>query len=272
MAAYFVEFLRASGEHPVPWFNDRQGDRTIASLYAATNGYGPNHPIFWTERDVNHDKRCCQVGGSFHSDGIACCEWHGQCVRQDKNKSFDCHFKFAVLPQCACGRIGTNKRPRPPQRTVLLCALKSARGRSHLVIREAGDITRKQPQIETVGRQLRVWRDQGTNKIVIEPPVFAPKKKSDGLISLSAKHARHLASSLLLFAEEAESSPTFAAVKSPSQVAQEERAISRLEGTRLMLAGCKSDHVGRGVRPTNHAQQIRPIERPRGRKTSAPYL
>ena len=128
------------------------------------------------------------------------------------------------------------------------------------------------PQTETIGRELRVWRSHGTNKIVIEPAVFAPKKKSDGLISLSAKHARHLASSLLLFAEEAESSPTFAAVKSPSQVAQEERAISRLEGTRLMLAGFKSDHVGRGVRPTNHAQQMRPIERPRGRKTSAPFL
>ncbi len=128
------------------------------------------------------------------------------------------------------------------------------------------------PRIESVGRQLRVWRDQRTNKILIEPPVFAPKKESDELISLSAKHARHLASSLLLFAEEAESSPTFAAVKSRSQVAQEERAISRLEGTRLMLASCKSDHFGRGVRPTNHAQQIRPIERPRGRKKSAPYL
>ena len=85
------------------------------------------------------------------------------------------------------------------------------------------------PQIETIGRELRVWRDQGTNKIVIEPPVFAPTKKRNGLISLSAKHARHLASSLFLFAEEAESSPSFTAVKFPSQVAQEERAISRLE-------------------------------------------
>src|SRR5579863_5574656 len=34
------------------------------------------------------------------------------------------------------------------------------------------------PRVETVGRQLRVWRDQGTNKVVIELPVFAPKKKS----------------------------------------------------------------------------------------------
>src|SRR5579863_1628844 len=35
------------------------------------------------------------------------------------------------------------------------------------------------PKIETIGRELRVWRDQGTNKIVIEPPVFAPTKKSN---------------------------------------------------------------------------------------------
>ena len=96
------------------------------------------------------------------------------------------------------------------------------------------------PQIETIGRELRVWRDQGTNKIVIEPPVFAPTKKRDGLISLSTKHARHLASSLLLFAEEAESSPTFTAVKKfPSQVAPEERAISRLNVSRMQI-----DHAG----------------------------
>ena len=77
------------------------------------------------------------------------------------------------------------------------------------------------PWIETVGGQLRVWRDQGTNEIVIEPQVFAPEKKSGGLISLSARHARHLANSLLLFAGETESSPTFTAETPPIQVAQD---------------------------------------------------
>jgi hypothetical protein len=72
--------------------------------------------------------------------------------------------------------------------------------------------------IETVGGELRVWRDRGTNAIVIEPPVFAPKKR---LISLSARHARHLASSLLLFAAEMESSPAFTAATSPDQVTED---------------------------------------------------
>lgn len=67
------------------------------------------------------------------------------------------------------------------------------------------------PRIETVGGELRVWRDQGTDEIVIEPSVVAPATKGGGLISLSARHARHLAHSLLLFAAEAESSLTFTA-------------------------------------------------------------
>lgn len=77
------------------------------------------------------------------------------------------------------------------------------------------------PPIETVGGELRVWRDRGTNKIVIEPQVLEPDKRCDGLISLSGRHARHLASSLLLFAAETESSPTFTAVKSPIHIAQD---------------------------------------------------
>jgi hypothetical protein len=77
------------------------------------------------------------------------------------------------------------------------------------------------PLVETVGGELRVWRDQGTNEIVIEPPVFAPANKCSGLISLSARQARHLANSLSLFAAEAESSPTFTAAKSPIQVARD---------------------------------------------------
>ncbi len=81
---------------------------------------------------------------------------------------------------------------------------------------------REEPPIETVGGELRVWRDRGTNKIVIEPPVLAPAKKCGGLITLSARDARHLANSLLLFAAETESSPTFAAATSPIQVAQDE--------------------------------------------------
>jgi hypothetical protein len=64
----------------------------------------------------------------------------------------------------------------------------------------------KTPWVETIGGELRVWRDQGANEIVIEPPVVAPAKKCDGLITLSARDARHLANSLLLFAAETESS------------------------------------------------------------------
>jgi hypothetical protein len=79
----------------------------------------------------------------------------------------------------------------------------------------------KAPWVETIGGELRVWRDQGTNEIVIEPPVFAPAKDCGGLITLSARDARHLANSLLLFAAETESSP-FTAATSPIQVAQDE--------------------------------------------------
>jgi hypothetical protein len=72
------------------------------------------------------------------------------------------------------------------------------------------------PPIETVGGELRVWRDQGTNEIVIEPQVLTPEKKRGGLISLSARHARHLANSLLLLAAETESNSAFDAARSHS--------------------------------------------------------
>jgi hypothetical protein len=78
------------------------------------------------------------------------------------------------------------------------------------------------PWIETIAGKLRVWRDRGTNEIVIEPPVLAPAKNSGGLITLSARDARHLANSLLLFAAETESNGTFAAVTSPIQAGQAE--------------------------------------------------
>ena len=77
------------------------------------------------------------------------------------------------------------------------------------------------PRIETVGGELKVWRDEGSNEIVIEPTVFAPEKRWRGLITLSARHARHLASSLLLLAGETESSPTFTSETPPIQVAQD---------------------------------------------------
>jgi hypothetical protein len=76
------------------------------------------------------------------------------------------------------------------------------------------------PWVETVGGKLRVWRDQSTNEIVIEPPIVAPAEKRNGLITLSARHARHLANSLFIFAAETESSSTFTAAMSPIQVAQ----------------------------------------------------
>lgn len=79
----------------------------------------------------------------------------------------------------------------------------------------------KTPWIETIGGELRVWRHQGTNEIVIEPPVFTPAKKCEGLITLSVRDARHLAHSLLLFAAETESSPAVPATTSPIQVDQE---------------------------------------------------
>jgi hypothetical protein len=71
------------------------------------------------------------------------------------------------------------------------------------------------PWIETVGGELRVWRDRDTNKIVIESPAITPKRK---LIALTARHARHLASSLLLFAAETESSPAHTAAMPQIQV------------------------------------------------------
>jgi hypothetical protein len=80
----------------------------------------------------------------------------------------------------------------------------------------------ERPRIETVGGDLRIWRDQRTNEIVLESPVFASGMLCGGLISLSARHARHLANSLLLFAAEAESSPTFTAAASPIQVVPDE--------------------------------------------------
>jgi len=89
--------------------------------------------------------------------------------------------------------------------------------RSKDVKRRKGRRRREEtPPIETVGGELRVWRDRGTNKIIIEPQVFAPEKKCGRLVSLSARHARHLASSLLLFAAETESSPTFRSDVLPS--------------------------------------------------------
>ena len=74
------------------------------------------------------------------------------------------------------------------------------------------------PQIEIVGGRLRVWRDQGTNEIVIEPLVFASPEECGSLITLSAKHARHLANSILLFAAETES---LTAANPPIQVAED---------------------------------------------------
>jgi len=74
------------------------------------------------------------------------------------------------------------------------------------------------PPIETVGGELRFWRDRCTNAIVIEPPISSSGKN---LIALSARHARHLASSLLLFAAETESNPAFTAATSPIRVAQD---------------------------------------------------
>ena len=62
--------------------------------------------------------------------------------------------------------------------------------------------------IETVAGKLKVWRDRETNEIVIEPSVLALAKKYGARIFLSARHARHLANSLLLFAEETELNPT----------------------------------------------------------------
>jgi len=77
------------------------------------------------------------------------------------------------------------------------------------------------PRIEIVGGEFRIWRDQCTNEVVIESPVLAPGMLCGGLISLSARQARHMAHSLLLFAAEAESCPSFTARTSPIQVTQD---------------------------------------------------
>lgn len=71
------------------------------------------------------------------------------------------------------------------------------------------------PWIETIAGELRVWRDQGTNEIVIEQPVSAPANKSGRRIALSTRDARHLANSLLLFAAETESNGTVVAAMLP---------------------------------------------------------
>lgn len=60
------------------------------------------------------------------------------------------------------------------------------------------------PEIETVAGELKVWRDRDADQIVIEPSAFPLAKKPGGRITLSARDARHLANSLLLFAEEIE--------------------------------------------------------------------
>ena len=59
-------------------------------------------------------------------------------------------------------------------------------------------------EIEVVAGELKVWRDREADQIVIEPSAFALAKKPGGRITLSARDARHLANSLLLFAEEIE--------------------------------------------------------------------
>jgi hypothetical protein len=63
---------------------------------------------------------------------------------------------------------------------------------------------KEKPEIETVAGELKVWRDRDTDEIVIEPSALALAKKPGGRIALSARNARHLANSLLLFAEETE--------------------------------------------------------------------
>jgi hypothetical protein len=85
---------------------------------------------------------------------------------------------------------------------------------------------REEPPVETVGGELRVWRDRGTNKIVIESPAITPKRP---LIALSARHARHLASSLLLFAAETESGPAYTAAMPQMQVSSH---AAKFEGNR----------------------------------------
>jgi hypothetical protein len=62
----------------------------------------------------------------------------------------------------------------------------------------------EKPEIEIVAGKLKVWRDRATDEIVIEPSALALAKKPGGRITLSARDARHLANSLLLFAEETE--------------------------------------------------------------------
>jgi hypothetical protein len=96
--------------------------------------------------------------------------------------------------------------------------LKMKHGNSTAIKRPQRRKRREKPPVEIVGGELRVWRDRHTDRIVIDSPVFAPEKR---LISLTARHARHLASSLLLFAAETESSPSFTAATSSNRVMQD---------------------------------------------------
>ena len=66
---------------------------------------------------------------------------------------------------------------------------------------------------------------------------LALAKRSGGRIPLSARDARHLANSLLLFAEETESNPAFNAATPYIQGRKMPRAVSRLEGIRPTVGG-----------------------------------
>jgi hypothetical protein len=92
------------------WFDERQSGREACPLLRVAMRL----PIFWTESDVNHDKGRSQAGRGRNNDGVACCEWGEQRIRQNKNKSPDCHFKIAVLPQQPRDRIASCKWRRLP--------------------------------------------------------------------------------------------------------------------------------------------------------------
>jgi len=210
--------------HPVPWFNERQRDRKTAFFPKnAMNGYGPAIPLSRLSVMSITIKDVAKLAAVSIATVSRVVNGNGNVSRETRTRVLTAISRLQYYPNAHAAELGRarDRALRESCAPVRAQVGKKAkrpcypRGRRHL---------EETPEIETVAGELRVWRDQDTDEIVIEPSVFALSKKCGGLIFLSARHARHLANSLLLFAKETEASPTFTAVKKfPSQVAPEER-------------------------------------------------
>jgi hypothetical protein len=62
-----------------------------------------------------HNKRRCQTGRGFDSDGVACHEWRRQSIRQDK--------RLQYTPNALAVELGRGKGVNPRKRGILVPAL-----------------------------------------------------------------------------------------------------------------------------------------------------